>query len=74
MINEKIRKQALELSHQERAELAHMLIDSLQPEKEFESEDAWSEELKKRIDRYEQGKSSAKPWDEVKKNAKTLLD
>ena len=74
MINEKIRKQALELSHQERAELAHMLIDSLQPEKEFESEDAWSEELKKRIDRYEQGKRSAKPWDEVKKDAKTLLD
>jgi putative addiction module component (TIGR02574 family) len=74
MINEKIKKQALELSHQESAELAHMLIDSLHPEKEFESEEAWSEELKKRIDRYEQGKSSAKPWSEVKKNAQTLLD
>lgn len=74
MINEKIKKQALELSSQERAELAHMLIDSLNPEKEFESEEAWSEELKKRIDRYEQGESSAKPWIEVKKNAQALLD
>jgi putative addiction module component (TIGR02574 family) len=74
MINEKIKKQALELSDQERAELAHMLIDSLHPEKEFESEEAWSEELKKRIDRYEQGKSSTKPWIDVKKNAQTLLD
>lgn len=74
MINEKIRKQALKLSSQERAELAHMLIDSLRPDKEFESEDAWAEELKKRIDRYEQGKSSAKPWSEVKKNAQALLD
>jgi tRNA A37 N6-isopentenylltransferase MiaA len=46
MINEKIKKQALELSDQERAELAHMLIDSLHPEKEFKSEEAWSEELK----------------------------
>ena len=64
MINEEIRKQALKLSSQERAELAHMLIDSLHPEKEFESEDAWSEELKKRIDRYEQGKGSAKLWSE----------
>jgi putative addiction module component (TIGR02574 family) len=74
MINEKIKKQALELSDQERAELAHMLIDSLHPEKEFESEEAWSKELKKRIDRYEQGESSAKPWSEVKRNAQALLD
>ncbi|MDR9364302.1 MAG: addiction module protein [Balneolaceae bacterium] len=74
MINEKIKKQALELSHQERAELAHMLIDSLHPEKEFNSEQDWSKELKKRIDKYEQGGSSAKPWSEVKKNAKSLLD
>ncbi|CAN5123576.1 hypothetical protein BH23BAC3_BH23BAC3_31080 [soil metagenome] len=74
MINEKIRKQALKLSSQERAELAHMLIDSLHREKEFESEDAWSEELMKRINRYEQGNSSAKSWSEVKKNAQALLD
>jgi putative addiction module component (TIGR02574 family) len=74
MINEKIKKQALELSDQERAELAHMLIDSLHPEKEFESEEAWSEELKNRIGRYEQGESSTKPWSEVKKNAQSLLD
>ncbi len=74
MIIEKIKKQALELSDQERAELAHMLIDSLHPEKEFESEEAWSEELKKRIDRYEQNNSSAKPWSEVKKNAQALLN
>ena len=74
MINEKLKKQALELSDQERAELAQVLIDSLHPEKEFESEEAWSKELKKRIDRYEQGESSAKPWSEVKKNAQSLLD
>lgn len=37
-----------------------MLIDNLPPEKEFESEEAWSEELRIRIDRYEQGESPAK--------------
>ncbi|WP_340103885.1 addiction module protein [Rhodohalobacter sp. 8-1] len=74
MINKKIKKQVLELSNQERAELAHLLIDSLHPEKEFESEEAWSEELKKRIARHEQGKSSAKSWSEVKRNAQALLD
>lgn len=74
MINEKIKAQALELSSKERAELAHVLIDSLHPEKEFDSEEAWSEELKNRIDRYEQDDNSAKPWSEVKKNAQALLD
>jgi len=73
MINEKIKKQALNLSSQERAELAHMLIDSLQPNKEFESEKAWSEELKNRIERYEQDENSAKTWSDVKKNAQTLI-
>jgi putative addiction module component (TIGR02574 family) len=74
MTNEKIKKQALELSARERAELAHFLIDSLHPEPEFKSEEAWSEELKRRIDRYKQGESSSKPWSEVKKNAQALLD
>lgn len=73
MMNDRIRKQALKLSSQQRAELAHILIDSLHPEIELKSEDAWSEELKKRIDRYEQGKGSAKPWSEVKRNSQTLL-
>jgi len=74
MINDKIIKQALKLSHQERAKLAHMLIDSLDREKDIESAEAWSEELKKRIVRYEQGESSSKPWSEVKKNAQAHLE
>jgi len=74
MINEKIKKQALKLSTQERAELAHMLIDSLHSDEKFESEQIWSEELKKRIDRYEQGESSTKPWSGIKRNALALLD
>lgn len=74
MSNETIKKQVLELSEEERAELAHLLIDSLNPEAEFKTEEAWSKELKKRIDRYEQGASSTKPWNEVKKNAQALLN
>lgn len=74
MSNESIKKQALELSEEERAELAHLLIDSLDPEAEYESEESWSKELRKRIDRYEQGASSTKTWNEVKKNAQALLN
>lgn len=74
MSNKTIKEQALELSEEERAELAHLLIDSLNPEAEYESEELWSRELKKRINRYEQGASSTKPWSEVKKNAQALLN
>lgn len=74
MIKEKIKKQALELSSQERAELAHMLIISLHPEKEYDSEEAWSEELHNRINRYENGDGSTKSWSDVKNNAQSLLN
>ena len=74
MGNETVKKQALELSEEERAELAHLLIDSLNPEAEYKSEKTWSKELKKRIEQFEQGASSSKPWSEVKKNAQALLN
>ncbi len=74
MINDKIKKRVLELSEQERAELAHLLIDSLHSEKESGSEKDWSEELKRRIDKYERGESSTNSWKNVNKTARSLLD
>lgn len=74
MVNEAIKKQALELSDKERAELAHLLIDSLNPDEEFESEEAWANELNERISRYEQGESPTKSWSEVKRNAQRRIN
>jgi putative addiction module component (TIGR02574 family) len=74
MVIEKIKKKALELSDKERAQLAHVLIDSLQKEEAFDSEEAWSKELKDRIDRFEKGESSARSWDEVKGKAQSRVD
>lgn len=74
MINEKIKQGALKLSQKERAELAHLLIDSLGPEAKVETEKDWSDELKRRIDEYEKGEKSTKTWDSVKSNAKTILE
>jgi putative addiction module component (TIGR02574 family) len=73
MTNETIKKQALELSDQERAELAHILIKSLHQESEYNSEDEWSNELNERITCYERSESTSKPWSEIKKNARSLL-
>ena len=74
MVNEKIKKEALELSQKERARLAHMLIDSLSPEADFKSEEDWSNELKNRINQYEKGISSSTSWENVKKKGRDILD
>lgn len=74
MANEKIKKEALELSQKERAQLAHMLIDSLNPEGDFESEEAWSKELKHRISQYQEGVSSSTSWEDVKKKGQDILN
>lgn len=73
-MKETIKKQVLELSQKERAQLAHLLIDSLNPDIDFESEEAWSQELKDRINQYQQGISSTKSWNKVKQNALEILD
>lgn len=74
MANEKIKKEALELSQKERAQLAHMLIDSLNPETDFKSEEAWSKELKHRIDQYQEGASSSTSWEKVKEKGLHILN
>ena len=74
MVNKKIKKEALELSKKERAQLAHMLIDSLGSETEYESEEDWSNELEHRINQYEKGISSTRTWEEVKKKGRDILD
>jgi len=74
MVNEKIKKEALKLSQKERAQLAHMLIDSLNPETEFESEEAWSKELGHRIIQYQKGINSSTSWENVKKKGRNILN
>jgi putative addiction module component (TIGR02574 family) len=73
MSTETLKKEALELPEQQRAQLACFLIDSLSPAPEFESKEAFGKELKKRIRLYEEGKSETTPWHEVKSQASTEL-
>ncbi len=58
---------ALELSEIEREELAERIYDSLgDPETEVD-DDAWSDELKRRVDNAKSGKTVGIPWDEAMK-------
>lgn len=68
-----LKKQALELSEKKRAELAHLLIDSLHSDEESISEEEWADELKSRIEQYEQGQSPTRSWNMVKENAQSRL-
>ena len=56
---------ALELSVQERAKLAHILIASIDESEDGEIASAWDVELKKRVQEIREGKVKGIPAEEV---------
>ncbi len=66
-------KQALNLTAQERAELASSLIDSLDPIRDDDAEAAWQAEIARRLEDLRSGKIRTVPWDEVRNNARANL-
>ena len=67
-------KQALTLPDKVRADLAASLIDSLGSVVDEGVEAAWQEEVARRLKEFEAGKVKAIPWDEVRREARALLD
>lgn len=61
-----ILKQALELSDEERAELAGALLESLEPPADADVDAAWREEIEKRIAQIDSGAVETVPWDVVR--------
>lgn len=59
-------QKALSLSDQERADLACSLIDSLDPARDAGTEEAWKEEIARRITDLDSGKAKTIPWEEVR--------
>ena len=62
---EQIKHEALELSIRDRAELAHLLIESIEENSEMDVSSAWDIELKKRIREIREGKVKGVPAEEV---------
>ena len=58
--------QALRMSEAERAELAEKLIASLDESPDFGVEQAWQDEVHRRICDLESGKVACIPWEEVR--------
>jgi len=59
-------KQALELKEEERAELASLLIESLDETAEEGVEAAWAVEIERRMADLDSGSAKTLPWDEVR--------
>lgn len=73
-----ILQQALQLPQHERADLAHQLILSLEgidlnEPKEEGYDEAWAEEIERRMASYERGESQARPWSEVRSEIESKL-
>jgi putative addiction module component (TIGR02574 family) len=70
---ETIRREALSLSAEERAELAEQLLSSLEPLSEGEMEALWFAEAARRAAEIDSGKAKRYSADGVREQARSLL-
>jgi putative addiction module component (TIGR02574 family) len=66
-------KQAVTLPEEERAALAGLLLESLETDVDPDAEEAWSEEIRRRIDEIDAGKVELVPWSVVREQMNQRL-
>ena len=59
-------QEAAELTEEERASLAGLLIESLESEPDSDVEAAWAAEIEKRVAELDAGTAKTIPWEEVR--------
>ena len=62
---ERVKNEVLQLPEKDRAELAHLLLESLEETEDVNVEAAWDEELAKRLKRIEEGQARLRPAQQV---------
>jgi putative addiction module component (TIGR02574 family) len=67
-------KKALALPEQDRAALAGVLIDSLDAPADASAEEAWNDEIARRIGDIDSGKTRTIPWEELRRRITTKLN
>jgi putative addiction module component (TIGR02574 family) len=63
---EQLYREALQLPESDRAELAGLLIRSLDPEPEPDVEAAWDEVIERRVREIDEGTVQTIPWEQVR--------
>jgi putative addiction module component (TIGR02574 family) len=66
--------EASELSEADRAELAGLLLESLEGEPDEGVEAAWAEEIERRVRQIEAGEVETIPWEEVRAKLHSRLN
>ncbi len=62
----KLLEESLALPENERAGLADALLSSLEPPADADVEQAWKEEVERRIQALDKGEAQVIPWDQVR--------
>ena len=68
-----VHEQARRLTAQEKAALAHLLIEELDSSSDADVERLWIEESRRRYEAYRRGESESRPGDEVMARARNRL-
>ena len=68
-----VERDAMELTHQERAALAEHLLATLDPADDVDAEELWLQEAEKREVEYSAGKITSKPAEQVFGEARQKL-
>ena len=63
-------KRASNLDENDRATLAGLLLDSLEPEVDRDIESAWLREIERRVQELDAGDVDLVPWEDVKEKMK----
>ncbi len=69
-----ILKEALDLAEKDRAQLAGLLIESLEMEVDDDVAASWEAEIERRISALDKGEVETIPWDVVRDRLKSNLD
>ena len=67
-------KEAAELSDEDRATLAGLLIESLEGEPDLDVEAAWAAEIEKRVAELDAGTVESIPWEQVRQRLLNRLN
>jgi putative addiction module component (TIGR02574 family) len=70
----KLRSEALSLPQEDRAELAHELLRSLDEPRDVDAAKAWDEELDRRLDAIDAGTAQMIDKDELRRRMKQRID
>jgi len=71
---QKVLEEALTLPPAERADVAATLLDSLDEQEDEGVEEAWAQELERRIREVESGAVKMIPWSEARRRLRARLD